>query len=102
MDNIITVNIKKPLYNNHVYINGSIVEKAIRIGAKLEIIIPNGSAIVDPLEWKNNKDMMKKVFLYPDRPMILYGGTVPIHSSIDDKGEIIKEEIKSPKQSKLF
>lgn len=100
MDNIITVNIKKPLYNNHVYINGSIVEKAIRIGAKLEIIIPNGSAIVDPLEWKNNKDMMKKVFLYPDRPMILYGGNVPIKS--DKKGEVIKEEIKSPKQSKLF
>ena len=57
MDNIITVNIKKPLYNNHVYINGSIVEKAISIGAKLEIIIPNGSAIVDPLEWKNNKEI---------------------------------------------
>lgn len=102
MDNIITVNIKKPLYGNHVYINGSIVEKAIRIGAKLEIIVPKGSAIVDPLDWKNNKDMMKKVFLYPDRPMILYGGTVNVNSG-DKKGEIIKEEIKeSPKQFKLF
>lgn len=66
------------MYGNHVYINASVVEKAIRLCVKLEIKVPAGTAIVDPLEWKNKKDWMKKVFKFKDRPMLLYGGNVPV------------------------
>ncbi|MCR4261114.1 MAG: hypothetical protein NUV96_02180 [Candidatus Colwellbacteria bacterium] len=74
----VKIDIKKPMYNNHVYLNARLVERAIRLGAKLEITVPAGTAIVDPLEWKNKKDWMKKVFKFANNPMLLYGGNVPI------------------------
>lgn len=99
----IKVNIKKPMYGNHVYINAAVVEKAIRLCVKLEIIVPAGRAIVDPNEWKAKKDWMKKVFKFKDRPMLLYGGNVPIPMP-KTKGEIdtpSKREIEKS-QAKLF
>lgn len=66
------------MYGNYVFINSTIVERAIREKNMLEIIIPNGRATVDPQKWKANGRVMKKVFKYPDNPMILYGGEVPI------------------------
>ena len=99
---VITVDIKKPLYGNYVYINGTIVNRAISSGAMLEIIVPAGRAIVDPRKWKENGRVMKKVFKYPDNPMILYGGNVPVPPST--KGRIINPEVekKLAEQPKLF
>jgi hypothetical protein len=96
----IKVNIKKPMYGNHVYINAKTVERAIQLRVKLEITVPDGTAIVDPLEWKNKNDWMKKVFLYPDRPMLMYGGNVPVggHEAMIKK----MEEVKKKKQNTLF
>ena len=100
----ISVNIKKPLYGNFVYINGNVITKAIEHGAWLEITIPKGRAIVDPRQWKETaikiEKVMKKVFKFPDNPMILYGGSVPLPAI---KGEVVKSLILEPsKQTKLF
>jgi len=100
MENI-KVNIRKPLYGNYVYIRGSIVEKAIRLGLRLEITVPNGTAEVDPVKWRDTGKMMKKVFKFKDNPMILYGNSVPVPlpKSIE-KGEVVKKE--NEKQLKLI
>ena len=82
---ITTVTIRKPLYGNYCYIRGSIVEKAIRLGNKLRIVLPHGSAVVDPNDWKKDCKMMKKVFKFVNAPMILYGSWVPIKAK---KGKV--------------
>ena len=74
----VIVNIKKPIYGNYVYIRDIYVDMAINRHTGLEIIIPAGRAVVDPAKWKAEGKVMKKVFNYVDRPMILYGGYVPI------------------------
>lgn len=96
----IKVNIKKPLYGNYVYIRGSIVEKAIRLGLGLQITVPNGTATVDPLKWRNTGRIMKKVFKFKDNPMILYGNNVPVPLPNVVKGEVVKKE--NEKQLKLL
>jgi hypothetical protein len=78
----VSVTIKKPLYGNFVYVRDIYVNNAIRLGVKLKITVPGGSAVVDPKEWKEkaiaDNKVMKKVFKRPDQPMVLYGGTVPL------------------------
>lgn len=79
--NNVKVDIKKPLYGNFAYVRDVYVNNAIRLGVKLEITVPGGTAIVDPVEWKqkaiDENKVMSKVFKRPDQPMILYGGNVP-------------------------
>ena len=74
----IDVIINKPLYDNFVNINSSVVNKAIRLGLKMKVTIPKGTVIVDPVLWKKNGRVMKKVFLRPDEPMILYGNALQL------------------------
>ena len=81
---LITVDIRKPIYHDTVYINSNTIDRAIRDGAKLEIKIPSGSKIVDPVEWKKNGKVMSKVFKYPDRPMILYGNSLGINNNVNN------------------
>jgi len=95
----ITITIKKPLYGTYVYLNGNIVDRAIRTSSMLEIEIPRGKAIVDPVKWKANGKVMKKVFKFPDNPMILYGGNVPLSN---DKGKIVNSQIENNRQQKLI
>jgi len=99
---IISVNIRKPIYGNHVYINATVVNKAIAMGAMLEITVPNGKAIMDPKKWKARGDIMKKVFLYPDNPMILYGGNVDIPPPFKGKITTPEKEKAELKQIKLL
>lgn len=73
--------IHKPLYGTFVYLYSSKVEKAIREGKMLEIEIPQGVGIVSPHDWKKNMKTIKKVFLRPDDPMLLYGNHVPIKAN---------------------
>ena len=76
------INIDKPLYNQFVYISAKVLNDTIKAKDKLTITIPQGSAVVDPYTWKinavKNSKVMKKVFNYPDNPMVLYGGTIPL------------------------
>jgi hypothetical protein len=99
---IVKFNIKKPLYGNYVYLRGSIVEKAIRTGAMLEVTIPTGKMVVDPKVWRDTGKMIKKVFRYKDNPMVMYGNWVKIPIFYDCKIEEKKEEIETKKQSTLF
>ena len=97
------VKIRKPIYGNYVYISSTMVEMAIRMGAMMRIAVPNGTAIVDPVEWKKKGKIMKKVFRFPNNPLTLYGGYVPL--SPKSKGKImavITEEKPKVKQTKLF
>lgn len=95
---LVTVDIRKPLYGNYVYINGNVVDRAISAGAMMEVIIPSGRAIVDPVKWKAEGKIMKKVFKFPNNPMILYGGWVPIPAK---EGKVVaKEEITKQKEIK--
>ncbi len=97
---LVTVDIRKPLYGNYVYINGNVVDRAISAGAMMEVVIPSGRAIVDPVKWKTEGKIMKKVFKFKNNPMILYGGWVNVPSI---KGEIITSiETKEKKQPTLF
>ena len=97
---MINVNIRKPMYGNYVFIRASTVERAIRLGEKMQVTVPNGTAIVDPVKWKAEGKVMRKVFKFADNPMILIGGTVPVPlPQALVKGEIINI---SPKQLKLF
>lgn len=96
---LLTINIKKPLYGNYVYINESTLKKAFAQGGKIQVTIPSGSAIIDPVEWKKNGKRMEKVFKIPGHPMVLWGGFVPVPAS---KGKILKEKVEENKQTKLF
>lgn len=100
---LITVTIRKPLYGNYCYIQGVIVEKAIRLGDKMRINIPAGSAIVDPNDWKKDCKVMEKVFNFADHPMILYGNYVKLPKP---KGEVFtsskeKEAVEEEKKKQL-
>ena len=96
--NLVTVNIRKPLYGTFCYIRSEIVENAIRSGSKMEVIIPRGKAIVDPVKWKSTGKVMRKVFKFPDNPMILYGNHVELPRT--PKGKIVEPE--EEKQERLF
>ena len=73
---MVSIEIKKPLYGNFVYIRKEILDAAIRQGNQLEVIIPKSKAVVDPTLWKKTGKRMKKVFRRPNEPMILYGASV--------------------------
>jgi len=91
MENIV-VKIRKPLYGTFCYIRGSIVEQAIREKKNLKITIPQGSAIMDPNDWKKKCRMMKKVFKFERSPMILYGNYVKV-PMLEMPKEKTKEEV---------
>ena len=97
--NTIKVNIKKPVYGTFCYIRASIVDSAIANGFKLDVNIPQGRAIIDPVEWKKTSKVMKKVFKFPDNPMILYGNYVNVPGL--PKGNVVEEEKKTKQQTLL-
>jgi len=75
----VNVTIKKPLYDNFVYVRDMHIRRAMREGKKLKITIPQGAGIVDPVDWIKTGKKMEKVFKYPDNPMILWGNRVPLN-----------------------
>jgi len=73
------VDIKKPLYDNFVYIRyDKYIKQAIERGAQLKIWTPQGIGIHDPKEWMKTGKKMEKIFKRPDEPMILFGNRVSI------------------------
>ncbi len=98
----VDVIIKKPLYGTFVYIRSEVVEKAIKAKVMLSITIPQGTAVVDPVKWKEGSKRMQKVFKIPTRPMVLYGNSVPIEvPPVVSKKQQLKEEFEKDQQ-KLF
>lgn len=96
--NIIHYPFKKPLYGTYCYLRVEVLDKAIREGAQISIDLPSGSALIDPIKWKANGKIMQKVFKYPDKPMILYGGNVPLPPK---KGKVEDPKVEV-KQNSLF
>ncbi len=70
--------IRKPLYGTKVYIRDKELYEAIDRGQMVRVIIPQGSALVDPREWIETGHRMEKVFNIPNKPMVLYGNNVPL------------------------
>lgn len=98
----VDVVIKKPLYGTYVYIRDKYVDMAIKHRTMLRISIPQGTALVDPKEWKKNGKRMEKVFRNPNEPMVLYGGHVPL--KLEDKLPKVYDsnKPKPTEQPKLF
>lgn len=78
MNETIQVTIHKPLYDTYVNIRDTYIKQAIRQGKKLEITIPQGTAIVDPLEWVKTGKVHMQVFRIANKPMRMVGNYVPI------------------------
>ena len=72
------INIKKPIHSTYIGINETKINRAINLGEKLEITIPQGTGTADPKEWMKTGRMFKKVYLFPDNPMTMYANYVPI------------------------
>lgn len=88
MTKYVEVDIKKPLYGSFCYVADKYIQIAKRFNLPLKITCPKGVGIFTADEWLKDAKMMKKVFLRPDEPMILWGNRV------------IKE--KNNNQAKLF
>ena len=87
----VKVTIHKPLYGNYVNIRDKFLKEAYVKGVKLEITIPNGTAVVDPKWWIQTGKKVEQVFLRPDEPMILWGNTVPVEIKVPPR---VKEDKK--------
>lgn len=106
----IKVTINKPVYGNFVYIRNTYIAQAWKSKVMLEITVPNGTGIMDPIEWVKTGKRMEKVFKKVDEPMILYGNNViiPEHqykmsqTSLKKKQKKEKEEIFKAIQQPLF
>lgn len=93
--NTFTFDIKKPFggnSGNYVYLRGDTLKQCIRNRAQVFVKIPSGTAEIDPIAWLAKGKMVKKVFLRPDNPMVLYGGVVPIKREVAETVEEVKEE----------
>ena len=77
MENI-KVFIRKPLYGNFCYIREKYINEAIKNKVMLDIELPQGSALVNPLEWKETGKLMLKEFKIKGFPMRLWGNNVPL------------------------
>lgn len=95
--------IRKPIWGTYVTIRDVVVDGAIKKRKLMRVKITGvGEAIVHPTAWKERAQeasaagdknaVMKKVFLKPNEPMVLYGGTVPI--------EIKEKETQKEKKEK--
>lgn len=82
-----TLIIKKPLYGTFCYIRDSHLK-----GKNLKVIIPQGSAVIDCKEWISTGKKMEKVFLIPNKPMILWGNSVKIEVNEKENPRPIKKE----------
>ena len=82
------IEIRKPLYDNFVYIYDSVLNRAIRNHRLLRIKIPEGIGIHNPVNWIKTGKKMEKIFLRPDEPMILYGNYVKIEKPKTEEEEL--------------
>ena len=68
----ISVEIKKPIYANYVGIREKYIRMAQKYHEDLRITTPNGVTTISPTRYLQGADRIEKVFLIPDRPMVLY------------------------------
>ena len=86
-----TIRITKPLSKNFLCIRKETVNKAIKNNEPLEIITLQGKAIHNARTWKKTGKKMKKAFLYPDNPMVLYCNNIKYLSKEEQEREEYKK-----------
>jgi hypothetical protein len=70
------IHIKKPIYGTTVALNDAIIKYARNHNRRLIVSCPKAKESVTPDEWVARSTIIKKVFRYPDNPMILWQGTI--------------------------
>jgi len=78
MSKYITVNILKPIYGTYVGIRDKYIFKAKREKKDLFIRIPQGTCTISPAKFLRGATRIEKVFLIPDKPMVLYCNTIHV------------------------
>jgi hypothetical protein len=74
----IVVNIRKPIFANYCGIRELYIRQAQKYHKDLKVITPNGIGIVSPTKFLQGAERIEKVFLIPDRPMVLYANHVKV------------------------
>jgi len=83
---MIHINILKPLHGTFCYIReDTIINRAILLREKVKVTLPQGSAVIDPAEWKKTGKRLEKVFKFEGRPMILWGNYLDIPNKAQQK-----------------
>ena len=68
------IEILKPLHGRYICIR----ESYLLSGPRMKVKIPQGESEIDTSEWMKTGKKMEKVYLYEDRPMILWCGYLPV------------------------
>lgn len=69
----VEVEIKKPMYGSFVCIRDTHIKYARQRNLPLKITIPQGVFTLSVEEFMDGAKKIEKVFLIPDRPMVLWG-----------------------------
>ena len=96
-----------PLYNSTCRIRTDFLERAVRLGVKMRIVVPNkGSALIDPVHWIKNGKKFSQVFRDPKNPMRLTEVTLSIASLLPPPSKrdakILAKKAMEKAQAKLF
>lgn len=84
----LNITINKPIYANYCGIREKYIWQAKRQKKMLRITTPNGVGTISPTKFMKGAERIEKVFLIPDKPMVLYANHVPIDK---EEPEIIED-----------
>lgn len=76
MKGFVDIDIKKPMFDNFVYIYDKFIKQAEKENKYLRITIPNGTGVMSPKVWMKGAKKMEKIYKIAGVPMILWGNTV--------------------------
>jgi hypothetical protein len=91
---MIEVFIQKPSYDSFVYVRDIYITRAEKTNQLLRIKTPKHERICSAAEWKQGAKVMKKVFLKPDEPMILWGNYVTKNPEPKNQPRLVADMIK--------
>lgn len=77
--------IRKPIYGTCVAISKRIVERARSAGVLVDVRCPGGRSVLSPDEIVKLGKVVKKVFRYPEHPMVMY--QINLESDAEEKEE---------------
>lgn len=69
---MITYKVQKPIYGLCVAIRDKVLNSAIKKKTSIRAEWNGEVYIIDPKKWVKTGERMEKVFLIPDRPMVLF------------------------------
>lgn len=81
----IHIEIEKPVYGTFVYIRDKYIIQAKKTNKKLIIKTAGITGICTAKEWLKNSEKIKKVYLIPNQPMVMYGNHVSKFVKIEPK-----------------